>query len=454
MILVTNFQVGLLSDKTLIRDLAHVILGHDHFARDAAGRLFRYDGGVYTENAELYVKRQVKQLTVKFGNAGRWNRTLAQEVIEYIALDAPELVERPDLIRINLMNGILDVHTGELAPHSPTFLSSVRIPITYDATVSCPMIEEFIQQVFPPDSLDLAWEILGDLITADRSIQKAICVVGEGGNGKSAFCQLCTNFVGERNVAHLSLQKLETDRFAPARLSGKLANICPDLPGSHLEDSAVFKAVTGGDRMTGELKYRDAFEFRPYARLIFSANQFPAARNGTEAYFDRWLLIPFERRFRGQKDDMPRGALDARLSAHRELSGALNRALPALRKLRGANRFSESNSVGRTSAEFHLASDPFRRWLDEETVRTPSVSISQSMLHAAYSMACVHANRSPVTKQMFGRMIRRHMPDLREFQRTVDGVKQWMYGGVGLRNNTGNHSISEQMICPPEEEEA
>ena len=85
------------------------------------------------------------------------------------------------------MNGILDVHTGELAPHSPAFLSPVRIPITYDAAAKCPMIEEFIQQVFPHDSLELAWEILGDLITADRSIQKAICVLGEGGNGKSVF---------------------------------------------------------------------------------------------------------------------------------------------------------------------------------------------------------------------------------------------------------------------------
>jgi phage/plasmid-associated DNA primase len=160
MIVFTNFQVGLLSDKTLIRDLAHVILAHDHFARDVAGRLFRYDGGVYAENAELYVRRQVKQLTVKFANAGRWNRTLAHEVIEYIALDAPDLLERPVLDRINLINGILDVHTGELVPHSPAFLSPVRIPVTFDATASCPAIAEFIQQVFPQDSLELAWEIL------------------------------------------------------------------------------------------------------------------------------------------------------------------------------------------------------------------------------------------------------------------------------------------------------
>jgi len=201
MIVLTNFNVGVLSDKTLIRDLAHVILANDHFARDAGGRLFHYDGGVYVVNGELYVKRQVKQLTVKFGNAGRWNRTLAQEVIEYIALDAPQLLECPAPNRVNLVNGILDIWTGELEPHPPTFLSSIRIPIAYDRRATCPNIAEFIDQVFPADSIDLAWEILGDLLTADRSIQKAICLLGEGGNGKSVFCQLCTNFVGEHNVA-------------------------------------------------------------------------------------------------------------------------------------------------------------------------------------------------------------------------------------------------------------
>lgn len=441
MIVVTNFQVGLLSDKTLIRDLAQVILGRDHFARDAAGRLFRYEGGVYTENAELYVKRQVKDLTIKFGNPGRWNKTLAQEVIEYISLDAPSLLERPDLDRVNLLNGILNVQTGELVPHSPAFLTSIRIPITYDESAACPAIEEFIAQTFPEDSLDLAWEILGDLITPDRSIQKAICIVGEGGNGKSAFCQLCTNFVGERNVVHLSLQKLENDRFAPARLCGRLANICSDLPGSHLEDSAVFKAITGGDRISGELKYRDAFEFRPFARLIFSANHFPAARYGTQAYFDRWLVIPFKRRYRGSRRDMPREMLDARLSKPSELSGALNRALRALRGLREENRFTEPESARKARAEFELASDPLRTWLEIETMRTPSAAISQGVLHAAYTRACLEASRAPITKQMFGRLLKKFVPDLREFQKRVDGTKQWMYGGIALRREVSNHSI-------------
>jgi hypothetical protein len=49
-----------------------------------------------------------------------------------------------------------------------------------------------------------------------------------------------------------------------------------------------------------------------------------------------------------------------------------------------------------------------------------------------------------MTKQMFGRLIKKYRPDLREFQKTVDGTKQWMYGGIGLRSETSNHSILDR----------
>ena len=39
--------------------------------------------------------------------------------------------------------------------------------------------------------------------------------------------------------------------------------------------TSVFKALTGGDPLTAEYKVKDAFEFIPCARLIFSANHPP-----------------------------------------------------------------------------------------------------------------------------------------------------------------------------------
>jgi len=66
-------------------------------------------------------------------------------------------------------------------------------------------------------------------------------------------------------------------------------------------------------------------------------------------------------------------------------------------------------------------------------------------LHAAHAKACLEGNRAPITKQMFGRMIKKYRPGIQEFQKTVNGTKQWMYGGIDLSRNS-NHSIGDRTI--------
>src|SRR4029434_3780586 len=96
------------------------------------------------------------------------------------------------------------------------------------------------------------------------------------------------------NSSALSLHKLESDRFAVARLYGKLANICPDLPSEHLAGTSIFKAITGGDVITGEYKFKDSFDFVPIARLVFSANNPPRSQESSQGFFERWFVIPFD----------------------------------------------------------------------------------------------------------------------------------------------------------------
>jgi putative DNA primase/helicase len=134
-------------------------------------------------------------------------------------------------------------------------------------------------------------------MTPDTSIQKAILLMGDGANGKSTYLRGQLAFIGKHNIAAVSLHKIENDRFSAARLVGRLANICPDLPGTELTSTSVFKAITGGDAMMAEYKFRDSFEFVPYARLIFSANHPPKSQDASPAFFRRWIVVPFERTF-------------------------------------------------------------------------------------------------------------------------------------------------------------
>ncbi len=265
------------------------------------------------------VKERVKELLREKGRSGKWSSHRSEEVVKYLAVGAPSLWERPPLDQINVLNGQLHLATGEFLPHSPTWLSSIQIPVAYDPTATCPAIEEFFHAVLPEDNVGIGYELAADIVTPDRSLQKAMLLHGPGGNGKSTFLALLTRFVGENNVTGTSLHNLEKNRFASARLHGKLANICPDLPNEHLAGTSIFKAITGNDRLVGEHKFQSAFEFTPFTRLIFSTNHLPGTRDSSRAFWDRWMVIPFSRQFRGTGHEIPRMELDRRLQDKQEL---------------------------------------------------------------------------------------------------------------------------------------
>jgi phage/plasmid-associated DNA primase len=78
-----------------------------------------------------------------------WSRALSNEIVEFITLDVPELPDRPSTELINLENGLLKVRTYELIPHSPEFLSTVRIPMAFDPQATCPEIEQVYRRSIP-----------------------------------------------------------------------------------------------------------------------------------------------------------------------------------------------------------------------------------------------------------------------------------------------------------------
>jgi hypothetical protein len=73
---------------------------------------------------------------------------------------------------------------------------------------------------------------------------------------------------------------------------------------SQAANGAKFKALWAGDTLVAEYKFKDSFEFTPYARLVFSANHPPRSADSSHAFF---------RRCRGQE----RSAAAARCCAAR-----------------------------------------------------------------------------------------------------------------------------------------
>ncbi len=290
----------------------------------------------------------------------------------------------------------------------------------------------------------IAWEIIAWLMTPDTRIQKALLLLGEGGTGKSTFLKALTAFLGKENVSTLPLHKLEGDRFAAARLVGKLANICADLPSTHLETSSIFKAITGGDRIAGEYKYGTGFDFTPFARLVFSANQPPRSGDASNAFYQRWVVLPFDRVFRGTRAEADSNKLDALLAEPRELSGVLNHALEVLPRLRERG-LTETGSMREVWATFRQVTDPVAIWLDRNTVDDPNAATPKQALMLAFNSDAEERGRPVMTEKAFGSALKHHRPRLDEKQRTIAGKLSWCWIGIRLKSTQGREYTTVQV---------
>jgi putative DNA primase/helicase len=386
--------------------------------------LFVYRNGAYRADGEAWVRRRVAQML-----EDRWKRTYPDEVVTFLRDTSPRLWERPPLERINCRNGILDLNTGQLEPHNPEFLSPVQIGAAYDPSARCPAIEHFIGQVVPSDSFQLLFELVGYLLTPDNRLQVAVMLLGSGANGKTTLLNLITELLGRENVAAVPLHKLDEDRFAAAELYGRLANVFADLDSRALRSSSIFKAITGGDELPAERKFRPGFKFRPYARLLFSANAAPPTSDSSDAFFRRWVIIPFERTFGpGHRDTN----LLERLVAPEELSGLLNHALEELPRLRERGQFTSSASTAAAGERFRVDSDSVAGFLAERCDYDRHGRASRPALFAAYRAWCDDNNRRELGSQRFAARLRELVPDYGEV--TIRGIVH--VDGVRTREET------------------
>lgn len=419
-------------DAGLTKELADAITFKDFFARDAGGLLYHFDGGVYKPTGERFVERNVKELCQGLGRTKQWSPELATRVAQWILVDAPEIWERPPLDVLNVRNGLLDVGTRTLRPHSPDHLSPVQIAASFDPAAKCPHIDRFIKDVFPDDTQHLPFEIAAWLMLPDTSVQKAILLLGEGANGKSVWMDLLSTWLGRENVSTLNLHRIEADKFAAARLVGKLCNIGTDLPTAALAGTSMLKALTGGDTVTAERKYQSSFEFRPFVRLLFSANIAPRSDDATHGFFRRWLVIPFNRTFdETDPNTVPRAVLDARLSQPGELSGMLNRALDALPVIQ-QGRFTESASTRAALDEFRRTTDPLAVWMESNTVERPDAFVAKDKLRAEYAQVCMDSGRPILPDTQFTAALKRLRPKVSTAQRRIDTRVVRVFVGIGL----------------------
>ena len=225
-----------------------------------------------------------------------WSPARVDLILNWYRDRSTKLWDPPPLDRVNVLNGILDIASGDLQPHSPDFLSPIQINAAWDPEADCPAIDRFVQRVFPYDAQEVFYQLAGLFLTPDSRRQKAVLFLGSGASGKSVATALLRTFLGHWNVSNVPLHDLTEGSFSLAELRGKLLNISADVPERDFNDTAIFKQIVDGQLATlrAPRKHRDPIEFQPFTRLLASAGRVPQSADNSLGYLRRWLVVPFD----------------------------------------------------------------------------------------------------------------------------------------------------------------
>jgi len=274
-----------------------------------------------------------------------------------------------DRVFINLLNGTFEVtEKPMLRPFDSTNFIRYQLPFEYDERATAPKFMAYLDKVLPEaDKQKVLSEFLGYVFVPQShlKLEKALFLYGSGANGKSVFYEIMKALLGSHNTSEFTLQSLtDTTGYYRALIADKLVNYASEISGKL--ESTKFKSLASGEPMEARLPYGQPMIIEDYAKLIFNTNELPKDVEFNNAFFRRFIIIPFEVTIpeNEQNKTLHKEIVD------NELPGVFNWVLDGLKRLLDQKGFSKSPSIDRALEEFRTESDTVKRFLDDSEYRS------------------------------------------------------------------------------------
>lgn len=303
-----------------------------------------------------------------------------------------------ETVLINLRNGTFEINSGQFKKREfrrEDFLT-YQLPFEYQPGAECPVFKIFLSEVLPDESRQkVLAEYLGYVFAKHLKLEKTMILYGTGANGKSVVFDIINALFGKENISNYSLESLGENYFR-AMIANKLLNYSSEI--SNRLQAEKFKQLTSGEPVEARLPYGQPMILTNYARLAFNCNELPKDVEHSEAFFRRFLILPFD-------ITVPREKRNPKLAKEiiqSELSGVFNWILEGLQRLLKQNGFSECSAVERMLDTYRRESDSVAMFLDDEGYK-PSVEFQFLLkdLYQEYRTFCMNDGYKPLGKRNF-----------------------------------------------------
>ena len=323
----------------------------------------------------------------------------------------------------NVGNGVVDLRTGELHPHSPSYRCTQYTPIPYDPDATH---EDWTAALaaLPAESLSWFHRWVGQATTGYTAREDHTMLgiaAGIGANGKTTLLTALRFALGTY-AGTASMDLLVTSQHNKGNpnntkmaLFGKRFVLVEELPEGRL-DGVQVKAITGTELIRGNAKFRDEFEWRATHSLIVTTNNLPTVSEFSEGLWRRPFVLEFPYRFTSTPTAEADRPGDAGLT--QRLLAPDSPAMPATLAwaVRGAVEFyANGKRVGAMPTPISAAttawqeqSDVLLAFASERLVKDAGAVIPGSDLYAAFETWIADQGAAPWSQRTFRGRIASH----------------------------------------------
>lgn len=362
------------------------------------GQIHIYNNGIYDYAQKIIEQKMIEKIP-------SLKSQTRNEILKYIYLIAEEK-KQSEANYIAFKNGIYDLSTDEMIPYTPDIILTNRIEHNYNKDAYNDLTDKTLNKLSVNDKQirSLLEECIGYTFLRRNELGKAFILTGDKSNGKSTFLDLIAHILGDKNISALDLRELG-DRFSTSMLFGKLANIGDDIGDEFMQGSAVsiFKKIVTGNRIKAEQKGKDPFEFNPYIKLLFSANDMPRMRDKTGAVLRRLVMIPFNATFSKNDEDYD-PFIKYKLIKEDSIEYLIKLGVDGLKRVLENNEFTRSDKVIDTLKEYEEENNPILGFISEET-ESNIVNQSVQDVYLRYSLFCSQNQLQALSKIAFSKQI-------------------------------------------------
>lgn len=335
---------------------------------------------------------------------------------------------------INTDNGVVNLRTGKITPHSPEqrFTHCTTVGYNPNADYS-EWVKWLTGTVGSKEITDWLQVAVGYTLTGHTNEEILFYLFGPPRSGKGTFTEVLMAILGKPLSSEVGFATFTAERggddqnfdLAPLR-SCRFVAASESKAHERLDDAKV-KRITGGNEIWCAFKHKTHFGYKPQYKIWLSSNNPVNADPDDDAVWGRIRVIEFPHSHLGKEDKALKYKMMSKSMKEAVLAWAITGAMKWYKL--GAKGLSELQSSKRLKNEQREELDHVQKWLDEYVEESPGTYLVNQMAYASYETWC--RENGVTAKKLTGFTQALKKKGIQTDERKIEGRKT--RGFVGIR---------------------